>query len=218
LDEDDTPNSQITFPTLQILRFLSPPLAFEYSSKPVIFPLGRLYSKGRVLGHKRAKRNSRPNTSLIQIEGVATKEDAQFYLGKVCRYISNNKEMFAYLFPKRVAFVYKAKREVQGSKIRVIWGCVEILFLPMQASFNFFLLSCRRVTRPHGSSGVVKSKFRSNLPPRAFGASVRVVCYSFAPIYSNFPHAIDRCFTHPTFNHVCTCTCSLSRMPYCNMT
>ncbi|KAJ3514752.1 hypothetical protein NLJ89_g2189 [Agrocybe chaxingu] len=95
----------------------------------------RLYSKGRVLGHKRAKRNSRPNTSLIQIEGVANKEDAQFYLGK------------------RIAYVYKAKREIQGSKIRVIWG---------------------RVTRPHGSSGVVKSKFRSNLPPRAFGASVRV--------------------------------------------
>ena len=44
----------------------------------------RLYSKGRILGHKRAKRNSRPNTTLIQIEGVATKEDAQFYLGKVC--------------------------------------------------------------------------------------------------------------------------------------
>ncbi|KAK0241438.1 hypothetical protein EDD85DRAFT_787127 [Armillaria nabsnona] len=42
-----------------------------------------LYSKGRVLGHKRAKRNTRPNTSLLQIEGVATKEDAQFYLGKV---------------------------------------------------------------------------------------------------------------------------------------
>ena len=44
----------------------------------------RLYSKGRVLGHKRSKRNSSPNTSLLQIEGVATKEDAQFYLGKVC--------------------------------------------------------------------------------------------------------------------------------------
>ena len=43
----------------------------------------RLYSKGRVLGHKRGKRNTRPNTSLLQIEGVATKEDAQFYLGKV---------------------------------------------------------------------------------------------------------------------------------------
>ena len=49
----------------------------------LLFP-SRLYSKGRVLGHKRAKRNTRPNTSLIQIEGVATKEDAQFYLGKVC--------------------------------------------------------------------------------------------------------------------------------------
>jgi large subunit ribosomal protein L35Ae len=43
----------------------------------------RLYAKGRVLGHKRGKRNTRPNTSLIQIEGVANKEDAQFYLGKV---------------------------------------------------------------------------------------------------------------------------------------
>ena len=43
----------------------------------------RLYCKGRVLGHKRGKRNSRPNTSLIQIEGVANKEDAQIYLGKV---------------------------------------------------------------------------------------------------------------------------------------
>lgn len=66
----------------------------------------RLYSKGRILGHKRSKRNSRPNTSLVQIEGVANKEEAQFYLGK------------------RVAFVYRAKREVQGSKVRVIWGYV----------------------------------------------------------------------------------------------
>ncbi|EIW78837.1 ribosomal protein L35Ae [Coniophora puteana RWD-64-598 SS2] len=98
----------------------------------------RLYTKGRILGHKRAKRNTRPNTSLLQLEGVANKEDAQFYLGK------------------RVAYVYKAKRAVEGSKIRVIWG---------------------RVTRPHGNSGVVKSKFRSNLPPRAFGAPVRVMLY-----------------------------------------
>jgi len=98
----------------------------------------RLYSKGRVLGHKRGKRNTHPNTSLIQIEGVANKEDAQFYLGK------------------RVAYVYRAKREIAGSKVRVIWG---------------------RVTRPHGNNGVVKSKFRSNLPPHAFGASVRIMLY-----------------------------------------
>ena len=47
--------------------------------------LNRLYSKGRVLGHKRAKRNTRPNTSLLQIEGVGSKEEARFYLGKVRR-------------------------------------------------------------------------------------------------------------------------------------
>jgi Ribosomal protein L35Ae len=42
-----------------------------------------LYSKGRVLGHKRGKRNSRPNTTLVQVEGVADQKEAQFYLGKV---------------------------------------------------------------------------------------------------------------------------------------
>ncbi|KAL1919253.1 60S ribosomal protein eL33 [Calcarisporiella thermophila] len=98
----------------------------------------RLYAKGRALGFKRAKRNQSPNTSLIQIENCKTSADAQFYLGK------------------RVAYVYRAKREVNGSKIRVIWG---------------------RVTRSHGTSGVVKAKFRSNLPPKAFGASVRVMLY-----------------------------------------
>lgn len=51
----------------------------------LVFLIARLYTKGRVLGHKRAKRNSSPNTSLLQIEGVATKEDAQHYLGKVRR-------------------------------------------------------------------------------------------------------------------------------------
>jgi hypothetical protein len=52
------------------------------------FAVSRLYSKGRILGHKRAKRNSRPNTTLVQIEGVSTKEEAQFYLGKVRKYPS----------------------------------------------------------------------------------------------------------------------------------
>lgn len=52
------------------------------------------------------------------------------------------------------------------------------------------LRKCSRVTRPHGNSGVVKSKFASNLPPHAFGASVRVVSHfdqrsnSMAPIHT----------------------------------
>lgn len=44
--------------------------------------------------------------SLIKLEGVEDSKAANFYLGK------------------KVAFVYRAKREVQGSKIRVIWGKV----------------------------------------------------------------------------------------------
>jgi hypothetical protein len=61
----------------------------------------------------------------------------------------------------------------------------------------------RRVTRPHGSSGVVKSKFRSNLPPHAFGASVRVVrylccCISRCRLLKSLCF-YNRCSTPPTF-------------------
>ncbi|CAO3626567.1 unnamed protein product [Mucor hiemalis] len=45
---------------------------------------------------------------------------------------------------------------VNGSKIRVIWG---------------------RIARTHGTNGVVKARFRKNLPPKVFGASVRVMLY-----------------------------------------
>jgi large subunit ribosomal protein L35Ae len=90
------------------------------------------------LGFKRGKRSQQVNTSLIQIEGVKTREDTDFYLGK------------------RLAYVYRAKKEVNGSKIRVIWGTV---------------------ARAHGNSGVIRAKFRKNLPPRTMGATVRVMLY-----------------------------------------
>ncbi|WFD29015.1 60S ribosomal protein L33A [Malassezia sp. CBS 17886] len=98
----------------------------------------RLYSKGRIMGHKRGKRNTHPNTTLVKIEGVESSDDAQFYLGK------------------RIAYVYKAPTEVRGTRHRVIWG---------------------RVTRSHGGNGVVRSKFRHNIPPQAFGESVRILLY-----------------------------------------
>lgn len=75
---------------------------------------------------------------MIQIEGVNNAQDAKFYLGK------------------RIAYVYRASKEIRGSKIRVIWG---------------------KVTRSHGSNGVVRANFRKNLPAKTFGASVRIMLY-----------------------------------------
>ena len=43
----------------------------------------RLYSKGKIMGHRRGKRSQHPNVTLVKIEGVESAKDAQFYLGKV---------------------------------------------------------------------------------------------------------------------------------------
>ncbi|OMJ29872.1 60S ribosomal protein L33-A [Smittium culicis] len=98
----------------------------------------RLYCKGRFLGFQRAQRAQTQSSSLIQIEGVNDKKDTSFYMGK------------------RIAYVYRGKREINGTRYRVIWG---------------------RISRPHGNSGVVRARFRNNLPPRAMGASVRIMLY-----------------------------------------
>lgn len=74
----------------------------------------------------RSKSNQYPSTSLLQIEGVNTPEEVNWYLGK------------------RIAYVYKAKTKKNGSVHRCIWG---------------------KVARSHGNSGIVRSRFRSNLPP-----------------------------------------------------
>jgi ribosomal protein L35AE/L33A len=67
---------------------------------------------------------------------------------------------------KRVAFVYKCAAAKSGTsrnapnadgKTRVIWG---------------------RITRSHGNSGAVRSRFRVNLPAKTIGATVRVVSLS----------------------------------------
>ena len=57
---------------------------------------------------------------------------------------------------KRVAYIYKGKAERDGTKFRVVWG---------------------KIVRSHGTSGIVRAKFRRNLPPAAIGASLRVMLY-----------------------------------------
>lgn len=52
-----------------------------------------------------------------------------------------------FYFGKRVAYIYKAQKAVAGSKFRVVWG---------------------KITRSHGSNGVVRAKFTNNLNVSVF--------------------------------------------------
>ncbi|KAK9805007.1 hypothetical protein WJX73_000772 [Symbiochloris irregularis] len=66
----------------------------------------RLYVGGSILGYQRGKRNQNNNTSLIKIDGVASRPETAFYCGK------------------RIAFIYKGKTKRKGTNYRVIWGKV----------------------------------------------------------------------------------------------
>ncbi|XP_010539981.1 PREDICTED: 60S ribosomal protein L35a-3-like [Tarenaya hassleriana] len=68
----------------------------------------------------------------------------------------NTQEEVSWYRGKKMAYIYKAKTKKNGSHYRCIWG---------------------KVTRPHGNSGVVRTKFKSNLPPKSMGARVRVFMY-----------------------------------------
>mmetsp|Transcript_11473 Transcript_11473/g.26005 ORF Transcript_11473/g.26005 Transcript_11473/m.26005 type:complete len:131 (+) Transcript_11473:68-460(+) len=98
----------------------------------------RLYTKAVITGHKRSRANSYPTVTLLKLQGVLTRQDTAFYLGK------------------KVAYVYRAKTEKRNSKWRILWG---------------------KIRRPHGNSGLVRAKFKNNMPPSAFGAQCRVMLY-----------------------------------------
>ncbi len=54
------------------------------------------------------------------------------------------------------SFSRQAPKAADGKKFRVVWG---------------------RIRRVHGSNGTVRASFASNLPPRAMGATLRVMLY-----------------------------------------
>jgi len=85
-----------------------------------------------------AKRNQKEVQNIIKLENVNDAAGARWYAGK------------------RVCYIFKAKTEKNGTRMRVIWG---------------------RVSRPHGTTGAVRAKFSKNLPPKALGAPVRVMLY-----------------------------------------
>jgi large subunit ribosomal protein L35Ae len=64
----------------------------------------RLYAKAVVTGYTRGKSDQKPNHSILKVEGLTTKDDTKFYLGK------------------RVAYIYKAKSLKADSKYRAVWG------------------------------------------------------------------------------------------------
>jgi large subunit ribosomal protein L35Ae len=108
----------------------------------------RLYMKAVLQGYRRGLHGQRNSTTILRVDDVNTKEDAEFYLGKRAAYVYHG---------------YKEKRCVRWnqaparrSNTRAIWG---------------------RVTKVHGGSGALRAKFSSNLPASAIGRRVRVYLF-----------------------------------------
>ena len=57
---------------------------------------------------------------------------------------------------KRVAYIYRKNNTKTNTSYKAIWG---------------------KVIASHGNSGLVRAHFAKNLPPRAIGATVRVMLY-----------------------------------------
>jgi large subunit ribosomal protein L35Ae len=101
----------------------------------------KLHTKGTILGFKRYELFIDANTiSLIYFRRGRRNTYHHTNLLKLDGV--NDKKSSDFYLGKKVAYIYKASTPKNGSKFRVVWG---------------------KVTRSHGSNGVVRAKFSTNL-------------------------------------------------------
>ncbi|EPY30535.1 large subunit ribosomal protein L35Ae [Strigomonas culicis] len=109
----------------------------------------RLYMKATLAGYTRGLHGQRKKTAIIRIENANTRDDATWYTGKRVCYVYHGKKV------KRC--VRWSKAPARRSCTRAIWG---------------------RVTRPHGTAGMVRAKFNNgSVPASAIGRRIRVYLY-----------------------------------------
>jgi len=67
-----------------------------------------------------------------------------------------DKSSTSFYLGKKLCYVYKAHTKKEGTVYRTMWG---------------------KVTRAHGTSGVVRAQFKHNLPPTSIGGKIRCMLY-----------------------------------------